>query len=154
MPTPSDNDAAINTEGMALPERVIEHVRLTDSALQKAAAFEQATNEKQAQCAALIPQVVETLVKHERIQPGQAEKCAEMLKDPAVVLDLMMKVAGHRNRDESKLGEGVKQASASGSAHDPAKSLTTPFVGQRTAHEKQSSVNFFKGLGLQAPTEA
>jgi len=153
MPTPSDNAAAIDTDGMTMPERVIEHVRLTDAALQKAAAAEQATNEKQAQVDSLIPQVVETLVKHERIQPSQAEKCAEMLKDPAQALELLIKAAGHRNRDESQLGTGVKQASAAGTSHDPGASLTTPFVGQRTTREKQSSVNLFKGLGLKPPTE-
>ena len=141
-------------------EKVVEQIKVSDIAMQKAAAAEEAARTKQAECEALIPQVVDTMVKHERITPQQREKLAEMLRDPAKTLELMMKVAGHRNADEiAKLGSGVtgdgqvKTAAAQGSPYEPASSLTSPHVGARTTRVKQSSVNLFQGLGLSAPSE-
>ena len=71
----------------------------------------------------------------------------------------MIKVAGHRNKDElGRLGSGVdangqtKTASANGSTtYDPATSVHDPHVGARTTRIKQSSVALFQGLGLKAP---
>jgi len=148
---------------MTLPEKVVEHVAVTSTALEKAAAFEEAHREKAAQVDALIPKVVDTMIENERINPPQREKLAEMLKDPAQVLELMMKVAGHRNADElSRLGSGVdpdapgevKTATNNSRGHyDPARSLTDPNVGARTTRIKQSDANLFQGLGLSVPTE-
>ena len=147
-------------EGLTLAEKVVQQIQVSDIALQKAAAAEKAASAKQAEVAALIPQVVDTMVQHERITPAQREKLAEMLRDPAKTLELMIKVAGHRNADElSRLGSGVtgdgqtKTASAQGRGYDPASSLTNPNVGVRTTRVKQSSVNLFQGLGLATPTE-
>jgi len=143
---------------MTLPEKVIEHIRVSDHALTKAAAAEEAALTKQAEVNQLIPQVCDVMVKHERITPQQRDKLAEMLKDPAKALELMIKVAGHRNQDElSKLGQGVtgdgqtKTAAADGQPYDPAASLSNPNVGVRTTRVKQSSVNLFRGLGLAPP---
>lgn len=147
-------------DGLTLPEKVVESIRISDTALQKAAAAEKAARTKQAEVNALIPKVVDTMIQHERITPQQREKLAEMLRDPAKTLELMMKVAGHRNADEiAKLGSGVtgdgqvKTASAQGQGYDPASSLTDPRVGVRTTRVKQSSVSLFQGLGLSAPSE-
>ena len=89
--------------------------------------------------------------------PAEREKLAAMLRDPAKVLELMLKVAGHRNADEmSKLGTPsgqVKTASNGRPVSDPASSLTNPHVGARTTMLKQSSVSLFRGLGLAIPTE-
>jgi len=150
--------AAPPAQGPSLPERVVQHIQVSNTALEKASAFEQAHRHKQAQVEALIPQVVDTMVQHERITPNQREKLAEMLKDPAKVLELMVKVAGHRNTDEiARLGSGVdpntqgqvKTAAANGQGnYDPAQSVNDPNVGVPTTRVKQSSVNLFKGLGL------
>ncbi len=151
---------------LTLPEKVIEHVQVTSTALEKAAAAEMARIEKQAEVDALIPKVCDVMLEHERITPQQREKLAEMLKDPVKVLELMVKVAGHRNQDElARLGSGVdpnsqsgqtKTAGASangnGAGYNPADSLTNPHVGARTTLVKQSSVNLFRGLGLSPPT--
>jgi hypothetical protein len=140
---------------------VIEHVQVTSTALEKAAAAELARTEKQAAVSALIPQVCDTMLEHERITPQQREKLAEMLQDPVQALELMIKVAGHRNQDElARLGSGVdpsqpgqvKTAGANGGgSYDPSSSLSDPNVGARTTRIKQSSVNLFQGLGLSAP---
>lgn len=149
---------------LTLPEKVIAHVEVTSTALEKAAAAEQARTEKQAEVSALIPKVCDVMLEHDRITPQQREKLAEMLADPVKVLELMIKVAGHRNQDElARLGSGVdpnqpgqvKTAGASangnGSVYNPADSLTDPNVGARTTRIKQSSVNLFRGLGLEPP---
>lgn len=148
---------------LTLPEKVIEHVQVTSTALEKAAAAEQARTEKQAEVDALIPKVCDVMLEHERITPQQREKLAEMLKDPVKVLELMIKVAGHRNQDElARLGSGVdpsqgqvktaaSNAQGNGQSYDPADSLTDPHVGARTTRIKQSSVNLFRGLGLSPP---
>lgn len=144
-------------QGLSLPEKVIQHIQLTDTALQKAAAFEKTAATKQAAYESKIPAVVAAMVQFERIAPNQKEKLAEMLKDPAQALDLMIKLAGHRNTEElARLGTGVgldgqvKTAGARPQAN-PASSLTNPNVGARTTMVKQSEVNLFKGLGLPTP---
>lgn len=158
----SNNPAGFQMrQGMTLPEKVIEHIAVTDTALQKAAAFEKAAAAKQAKINELIPQVVDTMVKFERVRQDQRDKLAAMLQDPVKVLELMMSVAGHRNADEiARLGSGVAQTKVAGAkpaggnlGYDPADSLTNPNVGARTTRVKQSSVSLFKGLGLAAPTE-
>jgi len=158
--TPAALQVPVN---MTLPEKVIEHITVSNTALEKAANDVQRQSAKQAAVDKLIPSVVEVMVQHERIQPNQREKLAEALKDPVKTLELMIKVAGHRNSDElAKLGQGVtttpdgqvKTAAANGPGHyDPARSLTDPNVGARSTRVKQSSVNLFKGLGLSPPEE-
>lgn len=143
--------------GMSLPEKVIEHITLTDAALKNAAAMEKAASAKTAQVAALIPQVVDVMVRHERVMPAEREKLAAMLRDPAKALELLIKVAGHRNADEmAKLGAPIGQTKVASNGRpvaDPASSLTSPHVGARTHMLKQSSVSLFRGLGLPVPTE-
>jgi len=141
---------------LTLPEKVIEYVQVTSTAMEKAAAAEQVTREKQAQVEQMIPEVCDIMVKHERIQPNQREKLAEMLRDPVTAMQLLMKTAGHRNQDElARLGSGVdpnaqeKTAGATGS-YD---SLTDPHVGARSTRVKQSSAKLFQGLGLTPPAE-
>lgn len=160
MPDQPANGAVQAPPGMTLPEKVIEQIRISDIGLQKAAAAEQAQQAKQAQVEALIPQVVDTMIRHERITPNQREKLAGMLRDPAQVLELMIKVAGHRNADElSRLGVSVNPDSQEktaadrvGTPYDPASSMTSPYVGARTTMVKQSDLNLFKKLGLSPPS--
>ena len=151
------NPAAYAAASMTLPEKVVSHIQHVDYALEKAAAAETKANEKQAQVDALIPSVVDVMVQCERILPTQREKLAEMLKDPVQVLELMKKVAGHRNQEElAKLGTGMPQQKTAGAVarpYDPQNSLTDPYVGGRTNRVKQSSVVLFQGLGLNPPTE-
>ena len=139
--------------GMTLAEKVLEQIRVSDTVLQKAAAAEKTQQEKQAEVAARIPDVVDALLRNERIQPSQQEKLAGMLHDPVKVLELMVKVADHRNADEvAKLGQGVVGGEKTASvASNPSNSLTNPFVGIRNTRVKQSSVNLFRGLGLADP---
>lgn len=140
-------------DGLTLPEKVLEHVKVSSIALEKAAAAEEARQTKQAEVDAIIPGVCDTLVEHERIRPEQRDKLAEALKDPAEVLNILIKVANHKNSaEQGKLGAGVdpngttKTAGARGY-----NSLTDPFVGQRTTRVKESDAKLFAGLGVAPP---
>jgi len=141
-----------------LPEKVLDHVGYSSAALEKAATARKAHQTKQAEVKSLIPQVCDVLIEHERITPDQREKLAAALEDPARVLELMIKVAGHRNATEmAVLGQGVgsdgqvKTAAANG--YDPKSSLSDPRLGRRGGMVKESSVRLFQGLGLTPPTE-
>lgn len=145
-------------QGLTMAEKVLEHLQVSEQGLKKAAEAEAAHRAKQAQVEALIPQVLDTMISHGRIRPDQREKLAQALRDPARSLELMISVAGHRNAEElSRLGTGIQQtktaaAGRTGSSYDPGNSLTSPYVGARDTRVKQSSVNLFRGLGLNAPT--
>lgn len=140
---------------MTLPEKIIDYIGYSDAAMEQATAFQKSAAAKQAAADALIPAAVEALVSHERLKPAERAKAAEVLKDHAKCVELLTKLAGHRNATElSALGTLVdekgntKTAGANGSGHDPASSLTSAHVGGRSTRTKQSDVNFLKRLGL------
>lgn len=142
-------------EGLTLPEKVIEHIRVSDIALEKAAAAEQKQTEKQAAVAKLIPQVCDAMITHNRARPDQREKLASLLADPAEALNLLIKVAGHRNDDElARLGQGASVDGTIKTAGDktPSSSLNSAYVGGRsTGRVKESSARLFSALGLAVP---
>jgi len=137
-----------DTSSRTLAEKVVDHIQLTDTALEKAAKAETEAAEKQAAVEALIPSVVDVMVQHERILPTQKEKLAEMLRDPVKTLELLAKTAEHRNADEvAKIGQGMpneKTASYN--------SLSNPHVGAKTTQLAESERRLFAGLGLAPPT--
>lgn len=141
---------------MTIPEKVIEYIGFSSAALDKAANHMQQTEQQRAKVAELIPAAVDALVSGERIDEDQREKAAEALSDPVKVLEILTKVAVHRNASESALGQPVgngqtKTAGANGNGQYD--SLSDPHVGARTTKVKQSSVNLFQRLGLNAPSE-
>lgn len=145
--------SGMSPEGLTIPEKVIQHITLTDIALQKAAAMEKSAAEKKAQVNHLIPQVVEALVKHERILPNQREKLAEMLQDPVRALELMMSLAGHRNQDElARLGQPTATGHNKTAGYNPSNSLSSPHVGARTTKLAESDMRLFAGLGMSSPS--
>lgn len=146
----------MNTAAMTLPEKVVEYIGFSAAALEKAAAVMTQTERAKQACLALIPKAVDALVNGERITPEQREKAAQILADPAQTLELLIKVAGHRNAQElGHLGTPVNgQTKTAGAiAQDPSASLSSPHVGRRTTMVKQSDVNLFSRLGLTPPSE-
>ena len=138
-------------DGMTLPERVLESTIIADIGLRKAAADKKAADEKQAAVNKVIPRVVDAMVEHERIRPDQREKLAEELRDPVRALELMIKVAGHRNAAEAaKLGEGVPTGRDKSASHQV---RSAPYVGANNPGVPESTAKFFSGLGLPVPTE-
>lgn len=142
---------------MTLPEKVLDHIGYADAALTKAAAAMDRVGQVKKACADLIPKAVDALVENERITPQQREKAAQVLADPVQCLELLIKVAGHRNAAElGQLGTPVGQTKTAGAngngSYDPSASLNSPHVGARTTMVKQSDVNLFSRLGLQPPS--
>lgn len=143
----------INVHNMTLPERVVEYVACTGAALDKAAAAMDIQKRQQQKIAELIPKAVDALVSGERIEESQREKAAEALRDPVRTLELLIKVAVHRNVSEQRLGQPVDQRQPyKAASHDPSRSLHGPFAGRRTTQVKQSDVNLFTRLGLDLPS--
>ena len=134
-----------------LVQKVIDYIGYSDVALTKAAAVIQNQEEQTEKLAALIPAAVDACVENERIEPHQKEALAEALHDPVRTMELVVKLASHRNATEmARLGTPVgAQKTAS---FDPATSLTSGYVGARDGRLKASDVKLFTGLGLNPPT--
>jgi hypothetical protein len=134
-------------------EKVIDMIGFSSAALTKAASSMAAKEAQDAKVAALIPAAVEALIQNERIAPHQKEAAAEALRDPVRALELITKLAGHRNTAERQLGTPVPQDGQQKQAgYDPARSLTSSHVGARSSgHIKQSDVALWRGLGLTVP---
>jgi len=133
-----------------LVQKIIDYIGYSDAAMNKAASVLQASDEKNEKVAALIPAAVKACVENERIEPHQKEALAAALQDPARAVELVIKLAAHKNAAElSRLGTPVAEKAAS---YDPAGSLTSGYVGARDGRLKASDVKLFTGLGLNPPT--
>lgn len=134
---------------LTLPEKVVEYIDVSATALEKAAEDQQTAEEQRKKIASLIPAAVDALVTGEQITEQQREKAAQILADPVQTIELLTKVAVHHLATQRQLGSPVdaqtKQAGANGHAYN---SVDDPRVGLRTSMEKQSDVNFKKRLGL------
>ena len=122
--------------------KVLELIQISSTAIEKA---ETELNEKRAadvKVAALIPAVIEALIRNERIDPADREKAAEALKDPARALEVLIKCADVNMTIRPRtLGTAVeKKASAPGRNDN--------YVGRRTSEPKESDLAFLRGLGL------
>jgi len=125
--------------------------------LEKTAALVQAQTSQEEKVAKLIPLAVQALLDNERIEPTQKEAAVAALKDPARVLEILIKTAHHRSRTEqSHLGHPVdpktKQGSSkngSASSNGKPNSLSDPWVGRRTGQRKESDVAFLSRLGVE-----
>lgn len=102
-----------------LPQKMVQYVEETAPLLKKAAEAEQIKQATDQAVAELIPGVVETLIQHKRIDPLQKAAAEQALQDPVKALQILQKVAAHRNQAEvpamgqptpSSAGQ-VKQAS-------------------------------------------
>ena len=150
--------SATSTPAKTLPEKVIAMTGFADAALTKAAEQLAASEQREKEAAALIPRAVSALVSGERIEDTEEQrtKAAEILRDPVQALELLCKVATHRNTAENSLGSPVdstgqtKVASNGQASYD---SLTDPRPGLRTTRVKESDQRFFTKLGLAAPTD-
>lgn len=132
---------------LTLQEKMVHQVGFANAALEKAAAFKTAQEKVAADCAALIPDTVKALIANERILPGQEKEAAEALKDPRRALQILTKVAAHRNASEAnQLGHGVD-------AKGNTKTASAAAPASRSGGMKESDRKLWGGLGLQVPTE-
>lgn len=138
------------TETNTLVQKVIDYIGYSDAALTKAAAVLDEKTAQQEKIAALIPAAVKACVEHERVEPHQKEALEHALRDPVKAIELVTKLASHRNAAEmARLGTPVGEKAA---GYDPTTSLTSGYVGARDGRLKASDVKLFTGLGLNPPT--
>jgi hypothetical protein len=134
-----------------LVQKVIDYIGFSDAALTKAAAVIKNQEEQAEKLAALIPAAVAACVEHERVESHQKEALERALHDPVRTMELVVKLAGHKNASEmARLGTPVGQQKTAG--YDPTTSLTSGYVGARDGRLKASDVKLFTGLGLNPPT--
>lgn len=139
------------TKQTTLVQKVVDYIGFSDAALTKAAAVIKTQEEQAEKLAALIPAAVKACVEHERIEAHQKEALENALRDPVRTMELVVKLAGHKNAAEmARLGTPVGQEKAA--SHDPATSLTSGYVGARDGRLRASDVKLFTGLGLNPPT--
>jgi hypothetical protein len=129
-----------------LNEKLLDYVQCSATALEvaeKELTVKRAADQK---VAALIPAAIEALIANERIDPADREKAAAALKDPARVLEILIKTADVNNTIRPRtLGTAVqeKKAGAAGVS-----SLDSPYVGRRTSEVRESDKVFLAGLGI------
>ncbi len=135
----------------ALVQKVIDYIGFSDAAMTKAASVLTAQEAAQEKVARLIPEAVKACVENERIEAHQKEALAAALQDPVRAMELVIKLASHKNSAEmARLGTPVSSVKTAG--YDPSSSLTSGYVGARDGRLKASDVKLFTGLGLNPPT--
>jgi hypothetical protein len=123
-------------------EKIADLIGYTNATMEKVAAEKEAAAQLQAKVDALIPSVVAALVANERIEPHQQKLAAESLRDPLKALEIMIKVASHRNDAEVGLGQPVPSTKVASAGTD------APTGGSTL---RPSDQKLFSGLGLRVP---
>jgi len=130
-----------------LNEKLLDYVQCSATALEvaeKELAEKRAADQK---VASLIPAALEALIANERIDPADREKAAAALKDPARVLEILIKTADVNNTIRPRtLGTAVQEKKAG--AGSGVSSLDSPYVGRRTSEVRESDKVFLAGLGI------
>lgn len=134
-----------------LVQNVIDYIGFSDAALTKAAQVLSERETQQEKIAKLIPEAVKACVEHERIEPHQKEALAAALQDPVRAMELVVKLASHRNAAEmARIGTPMPTQKSAG--YDPNTSVTSSYVGARDGRLRASDIKLFTGLGLNPPT--
>jgi hypothetical protein len=99
---------------MDINNKVVEHIKVSHEALAIADNELKKQAEKARAYEKLIPDVVEALVKHERIDKRDAEKAAQVLRDPAEALKILARTADTTDTVRPRaLGHAAKSAAKS-----------------------------------------
>jgi hypothetical protein len=135
-----------------LVQQIVDYIGYSDAAMTKAAAVLNEKEEHSEKLANLIPEAVKACVENERIEPHQKEALAKALENPVRAVELVIKLAAHKNAAEmSRLGTPVGSSTKT-AGYDPTNSLTSGYVGARDGRLKASDIKLFQGLGLNPPT--
>jgi hypothetical protein len=118
---------------LATPQKVLDYIKKSGALVEQAEKQAAAQAQKEAAVAALIPDVVDSLVSNGRIPSELRDKAAEQLKDPVKTLEILASVAAHRTDAElAHLGTPEKSASSrNGKGEDP-------YVGRISSEPRES----------------
>ena len=133
-----------------LVQNIVDYIGFSDAAMTKAAAVIKEREEQNEKLARLIPEAVKACLENERVELHQKEALAAALANPVRAMELVIKLAAHKNAAEmARLGTPVATKTA---GYDPSNSLTSGYVGARDGKLKASDIKLFQGLGLNPPT--
>lgn len=134
-----------------IDEKVIGTFQVTGLALSRYEQAAAAQAEQMQKVAALIPGVVDDLVRFGRIESSERDDCARALADPVQTLELMRKLAVHRNAGEAAvLGQVVDQHGRPAGAGGQQKRASYEGGGHvgRVGAPSQAWDNFASKLGI------
>lgn len=135
----------------AMVQKIIDYIGFSDAAMTKAAAELQEKEAAAEKLAGLIPEAVKACVENERVEPHQKTALENALRDPVKTMELVIKLASHRNAAEmSRIGAPVGETKSAG--YNPEDSVRSGYVGARDGKLKSSDIRLFTGLGLNPPT--
>lgn len=135
----------------AMVQKIIDYIGFSDAAMTKAAAELQEKEAAAEKLSGLIPEAVKACVENERIESHQKTALENALRDPVKTMELVIKLASHRNAAEmSRIGAPVGETKSAG--YNPEDSVRSGYVGARDGKLKSSDIRLFTGLGLNPPT--
>jgi hypothetical protein len=95
-----------------LMQNALRLARVTGELIKRAQLAKQAQEQQAASVASRVPATVEALLAGERIYPEQKEAVAKGLTNHGACLDMLAKLANHRNDSEVALGRTVQSQPA------------------------------------------
>ena len=125
---------------MTFDQKVINAFELAGAALVKYEKQAQALEEEKKAAAALIPSVVEKLVRFGRIELHEKEACARALANPLQALTLMEQLAMHKTAaEQTEMGTLVDaQGRPSGQRKQASAYAGGGYVGRRSGDDSEA----------------
>lgn len=134
-------------QGMSRDMVTVDAIQVAAVTLEKAARFYEASREKQAMVASMIPEVTAALVANGRIDPEDKAECASALADPVKALQLLKFAAEHRLSSESSLPTRLVDVNGNASVAIKQASSRNVVLGAR-GDFGEAGVNFDRDLGI------